>query len=340
MSPTAFVSGATGYIAQHIVALLLSKDYQVVGSVRSEEKGQHFAKLFNSSHFSYVVVPDIAIPGAFDEAFKAHPAISTVFHVASPFHLSSENVEQNLLKPLIEGTKNILSAIKSFGTNVRRVVLTSSAAAVEATPGYDYADKLVNEDSWTELTYEQALKNGIDGYSGSKVFAEKAAWEFANSEHKPHFDMAVVNPVFVFGPQAFESEAKENLNSSVGHIDAYLKLKPTDPYPTFEGKFTDVRDVAKAHIVAAESAEAANQRLVLCNGGFVPQKLANIIREHFPKLRETIPVGTPENENAPLQNPFAGKLDNSKTNKILGFEQISLEQSVVDTVSQILKSRE
>ena len=47
MSTTVFVSGATGFIAQNIIKELLSKDYKVIGSVRSEKKGQDLEKLIN-----------------------------------------------------------------------------------------------------------------------------------------------------------------------------------------------------------------------------------------------------------------------------------------------------
>ena len=51
-----FVSGATGYIAQHIVKTLLEKNYKVVGSVRSTEKGEKLKKLLQSANFNYEVV--------------------------------------------------------------------------------------------------------------------------------------------------------------------------------------------------------------------------------------------------------------------------------------------
>lgn len=70
MSTTVFVSGATGFIAQNIIKELLSKDYKVIGSVRSEKKGQDLEKLINSSNFKYTIVPEIGTPGAFDETLK------------------------------------------------------------------------------------------------------------------------------------------------------------------------------------------------------------------------------------------------------------------------------
>ena len=45
---TVIVSGATGFIAQHVVKQLLAKNYQVIGTVRSTAKGDHLLKLFNN----------------------------------------------------------------------------------------------------------------------------------------------------------------------------------------------------------------------------------------------------------------------------------------------------
>lgn len=44
MTTTVFVSGATGFIAQHIVVILLSNGYSVVGLVRDVAKGEAFRR--------------------------------------------------------------------------------------------------------------------------------------------------------------------------------------------------------------------------------------------------------------------------------------------------------
>ena len=72
MSSTILVTGASGFIAAHVVNTLLRKDYRVRGTVRSEKSAAEVRK----THAKYPdqlelsIVPNISVPGAFDEAVK------------------------------------------------------------------------------------------------------------------------------------------------------------------------------------------------------------------------------------------------------------------------------
>lgn len=60
-------------------------------------------------------------------------------------------ISQNeLLAPAIKGTTNVLTAAKELG--VRRVVVTSSISAITPSP-YWPANKLKNEECWTDVDY-------------------------------------------------------------------------------------------------------------------------------------------------------------------------------------------
>ena len=126
-----FVSGATGYIAQHIIAQLLEQNYKVIGSVRTQAKADRLARLFNNPNLSFVIVPDLAKLDAFDEAFKEHgKEIKYVLHTASPCFFESDDVVNEILIPARNGTLSILESIKKHAADtVERVVVTSSYAA-------------------------------------------------------------------------------------------------------------------------------------------------------------------------------------------------------------------
>ena len=86
--------------------------------------------------------------------------------------------KKDLLDPAIIGTTGILKAIKKSAPTVKRVVITSSFAAVinpakGVRPRYVYS-----ESGWNPITEEEALQSPIAGYRASKTFAEKAAWDF------------------------------------------------------------------------------------------------------------------------------------------------------------------
>jgi len=68
-----------------------------------------------------------------------------VIHTASPFHFAFEKPEE-LLLPAINGTKNLLHAIKDVAPQVKRVIITSSfASIIDPTkgmrPSYVYSEK-------------------------------------------------------------------------------------------------------------------------------------------------------------------------------------------------------
>ncbi|KAG5421597.1 hypothetical protein I9W82_000688 [Candida metapsilosis] len=329
-----FVSGATGFIAQHVVKELVKQGYEVVGSVRSEAKGEHLSKLINSYKFSYVVVPDIVAKGAFDHVLQDNENIESFIHTASPVDFGVSNIQTGLLDPAIEGTKNVLSAIKNYGKNVKNVVVTSSVAAVDDASGKRPSNSLSTESSWNEISLQQGLQNTSLGYKAAKTFAEKEVWRFAE-ENKGQFNVTTVNPTYVFGPQAFKVQNKNQLNDSAEYVNKIIKLKPEDSIPFFASSFIDVRDVAKAHVAAIKRPKEFNgQRLLLIDSPWTNELLAVIINEHFPNL--DIPKGSKEKSDKELATADL-KWDNSKTKSLLDFGFIPLEKSVVDAVQQLLE---
>ncbi|RLV95128.1 putative NADPH-dependent methylglyoxal reductase GRP2 [Spathaspora sp. JA1] len=329
-STSVFVSGANGFIAQHIVKQLLAKGYSVVGSVRSESKGKELESLVQNDKFTYEIVPSLTEKGAFDEALKRHPEVTVFLHTASPFSFSVKDIENDLLKPAVDGTLNALTGIKNVAPQIKKVVVTSSAVAVFGFgPQFD-PTKIYNEDDWNPVTREQALSNPMFGYFGSKKLAELAAHGFVNTE-TVNFDISFINPPYVFGPQAYAVKDKSNLNVSNEVINKVVKLGENDEIPAEGHVFVDVRDVARAHLVAFENDEAKGKRLLLVSGSYTLDSIANIIKEKFPESK--VPKG--DGSRFDEISKSIHKFDNSKTKAILGFEFKSLEESVFDTVEQI-----
>ncbi|KAF3991282.1 hypothetical protein FT663_02783 [Candidozyma haemuli var. vulneris] len=335
-STTVLISGASGFIALHTVQELVKQGYNVVGSVRSEEKGEYVKKASgNPEKFTYEIVEDIEKEGAFDDFVKKHPEATVFLHTASPFHFIAPDVERDLLLPAINGTKNALKSIKENGSNIKRVVVTSSYAAIASPEKSKQAGKEWDESSWNDITWEQALENPFLGYFGSKTFAEKAAWDFVKEE-KPGFVLSTVNPVYVFGPQPTNEFNSTQLNTSSEIINSILKIKDTEAkVNSYNGAAVDVRDVAKAHLVAFEKDEAKEQRLLLSSGKFTQQTVLDVLHVNFPSEAQHVPIGEPGSDREEIKTTASPK--NDKTRKILGFELISVEQSIVDSAKQILE---
>jgi nucleoside-diphosphate-sugar epimerase len=88
-----------------------------------------------------------------------------VVHTASPYYLNVVDPVKEFLDPAIKGTTGVLKSIKAHAPTVKRVVITSSSAAMLNPPNHS---KVYDENSWASMTWEEALipKNT---YRGSKV---------------------------------------------------------------------------------------------------------------------------------------------------------------------------
>lgn len=343
MSPTVLITGASGFIAQHIVKLLINNGYSVVGTVRLAAKGEKLkanCNLISDGKFQYTIVPDIGAEGAFDHVFSDHPQISIVLHTASPFFYDTTDPEKDLVLPAMHGTTNIMKAIQKEidggNTTIKRVVITSSDAALYSADDEQDATLSFDESSWNDISYTDAIKDPINAYYGAKSFAEKIAWEAAKTPSFP--PLVSVNPVYVFGPQAFENEVSETLNTSNELINGLIKLGPDGKFDNDKGGFVDVRDVAKAHLAAMKEDRLIGKRLYMSNGKFSVQMLLDIVNSKIPAFKGKIPVGNPG--SGPKDISTMAKTSNAATRELLGIEWVSLNDCVVDVVDQILRFRE
>lgn len=341
MSNTGLVSGASGFIALHILSQLLKQDYKVIGTVRSHEKEAKLLRQFqHNPNLTLEIVPDISHPNAFDKVLqKRGREIRYVLHTASPFHYDTTEYEKDLLIPALEGTKNILNSIKKYAADtVERVVVTSSCTAIITLAKMNDPSVVFTEESWNEATWESCQIDGINAYFASKKFAEKAAWEFTK-ENEDHikFKLTTVNPSLVFGPQLFDEDVHGHLNTSCEMINGLIHTPVNASVPDFHSIFIDVRDVALAHLYAFQKENTAGKRLVVTNGKFGNQDILDILNEDFPQLRGLIPLGKPGTGDQVIDR--GSTTDNSATRKILGFEFRSLHESVHDTAAQILKKQ-
>jgi len=329
---TLLMTGSTGFVGSHILKELLEKGYNVRLPVRSESSAAGVAAKFPQyeSQLSFAVVPDITKPELFKDAFaKTALPVTAVIHSAAPFVLKVEDNRRDLLDPIINSSVAILEAVKRYGPNVKRVVNTSSFAAIldlgqGARPGYTYS-----EADWNPMSYDEAsTADAASAYCAAKALAEKAMWDWVETEQSA-FALVSVNPPWVFGPHVGGVGDTSKLNESSHALFSLLDAKAIPPVDF--GGYTDVRTIAAAHVAALEKEEAAGQRF-LVGSHFDYQSAVDAVRTELPQLHSRLPLGTPG------KLPEVYSLDGSKAEKVLGVRYIPLNETLRDSFLQLLEA--
>lgn len=294
------------------------------GTVRSTEKGDYLKQLFkrHADRFSYVVAEDLETPGVFDDAVKG---VDGVLHTASPFHMETEGKAlTTLINPAVKGTKNVLASIAKEG-KVKRVVITSSFAAIVDNNGkrmpYTYT-----EADWNISDAEGSAKEGdqqtpLNAYRASKTLAERAAWEFVET-NDISFDLATINPPLVMGPLIHQVKSPDTLNTSAKSVWKLVHNGQGAP-----GCAVDVRDVAQAHVEALVRPNAGGQRFAPTIGKYCQQQCADII--HASKKPAVTNEWKKNTKTDIGDEPPPFDLDGSKTERELGIKYHSLQQMCV-----------
>ncbi|OHW90935.1 NAD-dependent epimerase dehydratase [Colletotrichum incanum] len=315
------LTGANGFIAQHILAQFLAAGHSVRAVVRSESSASQLRKVFSSylpSQLDTALVPDITTPGAFDQVLVSNPPFDTVLHTASPFNFRKGNSNADFLDPAIKGTTEILHGVNRVAPTVKRIIVTSSMAAIIDIfkPPVSNPPKIYDHRDWLKVSRQDAetTENPHLPYLASKTFAEKSAWAFV-AENKPSFDLVTINPPLVYGPlyDASAIKSPQDLNQS---------------------NYMLYGNVARAHLLAATTPAAGGNRFVVSPGGVSNQKIANILREKFPELKGRIPAGDPTKSALP-EGLFG--VDASLAGNVLGLEYRKLEDTIGDTAGQIIE---
>ncbi|OOF94542.1 hypothetical protein ASPCADRAFT_208212 [Aspergillus carbonarius ITEM 5010] len=334
------VTGGSGFLANTLIDTLLARGHSVVTTVRTPEKAQRLQSQrpeIPSSRLSFQIVEDISQLNAFDQAVISDPPFTAVIHTASPFHYSIDNVKKDMLDPAVNGTVGILQSVHKYAPTVKRVVITSSFAAMfnASKP----AGSKYSEADWNPVTWEDAESagnaQGQAGYRTSKALAEKEAWGFMEKE-KPGFSLTVMNPSLIFGPVAPSLKSLGEVNTSNQRIRDFVEGKFEEKCPPTGSQFwVDVRDAALAHAVAVEREETAGKRYFLTAGSFCNAEVVEVLGEEFPESRDGLPAGEALADGRfPSGGPKYG-FDNSASVEGLGLTYRSLKESVVDTVHSL-----
>ena len=334
---TVLVTGGSGFIGSHVILQLLSAGHIVRTTVRDLKREPEVrALLRQGGPEPGERVRFFAADLMKDAGWKEAAAGSEyVMHIASPFPVHVPKDENELIVPAREGALRMLRAARDAG--VKRVVLTSSFAAV----GYGHPEqtKPFDEADWTDLNGE-----GLTAYVKSKTLAERAAWELIAKEGGG-LELAVVNPVGVFGPVLGADYA-----TSILIVQKMMDgAMPGVPRLVIGG--VDVRDVADLHLRAMVHPAAKGERFLAVAGDFVSlAEMGRMLKRRMGAGAKRVPTRELPDwlvRLAVLKDPAVkqilpelGKQKNAtseKAQRVLGWKPRSVEDSVVATAESLLR---
>ncbi|KAJ0417540.1 NAD(P)-binding protein [Aspergillus carlsbadensis] len=335
--PFILVTGANGFLGTWIIRQLLENGNRVRAAVRSMDRGAYLLELFSSytGRLDIVAVGDMTEPNAFGQAVVG---VDGIIHTASPVTTVADEPEE-LIRPAVKGVTGILESARDHGTRIRRIVITSSCAAIVDTSDVEVT---VSEQDWNDRRVQECETlgrnaSGLSKYSASKTLAERAAWDFveANKE-RISWDLTTINPPYIFGPTIHDVKGPDALNSSsILFYNAVIKNNffGANPLTSPSHAWVDVRDVAAAHVKALETPSAAGERIIVSAGRWVWQDMINTA------------LSLPESIYRPHGDVTGPKkvttrlitFETGKQKRILGLRLRSLEECVRDILVDYAK---
>ncbi|GAA5883895.1 hypothetical protein JCM16303_007442 [Sporobolomyces ruberrimus] len=330
------VTGANGFVASHVVEQLLLHGYRVRGTARSASKLDILKKRWDEKypgHFEVAEVKDICAEKAFDEAMKDCVGVA---HVAAS--VSFDTSLDEIVRVAVEGTLNALRSAVST-SSVKRVVLTSSIAAV-GFPGGEKRERKLGQEDYNLMAVETAkvlpdgdpLKGNF-GYFSSKTQAEMAAWNFMQ-ENNPSFTLNTICPAWCIG-EVFDP-ASQTTSTPAMTRDIFL-AKPGDPMPSFGAmEYVPVSDIGLLHVGALVLPDVESKRLIGSAYADDWTRALSIFRKRFPN-REF--CGDPTQTEFPSLESVYDLRESEEILRRMGKKDgwDPLEEALVQTVSSYLR---
>ena len=237
-----------------------------------------------------------------------------VFHVASVFG-PTDRYEQTAM----ENVNGTIDLIHTYGSTIQRqkhsqhhhhpnvvivpdqcrFILTSSMAAVRGTGQIPYNQQYYTHQDWN--TYSDIVANATirdnanwgTYYQWSKMESERQAWDLCRNQWSDCLVMTALCPSFVFGPlmDATSSSSSSSSSYSITLVDQWIR----GVSPVQSRLFVDVRDVAKAHVLAAMNDAAIGQRIIVSTEARIPsQEIAQWIKDEIGRCHLPVDMVDPD----------------------------------------------
>lgn len=225
----ALVTGGTGFLGSHITRTLVEAGH----TVRVLRRPTSRLDLLEGLPVEHAL-GDVVDPASLEQAMQG---CEWVFHVAAVAdYWRANRIKMYLVN--VNGTANVLKTARRAG--VRRVIFTSSGAAIG----------LRNGDGSVDETIPFNLPPRDFPYGHSKFLAEQEVQRAVAQGQ----DVVILNPSVVLGPG--------DLNMISGSSIVEFARGNVFMYPAGGITVIDVRDVAAAHVSAAERGRTGERYLL------------------------------------------------------------------------------
>ncbi|MFF7052915.1 NAD-dependent epimerase/dehydratase family protein [Streptomyces griseorubiginosus] len=330
------VTGGSGFVGSHLVRRLLERGYEVHATVRSLANPAKVRPLRDmQDEFPGALSlfeADLLQEGSFDAGMAG---CRVVFHVASPFFMPEKikDGRKDMVDPALTGTRNVLAGIERT-PSVERLVFTSTVGAVFG----DYSDVRDMEGRiLSERYFNTSSTVENNPYHYAKTVAERAAWDAEAAQSR--WRMVSVNPGLILGPSL--TPASES--GSLFLLEELFKGYFFYGAPDFSFTTVDVRDVADAHIAAAEKPDAKGRYILAARTMTSFHEMSRVIRARYPRDRRLPRTALPH-WPVRILGPAFGltqdyirkhlgirfEVDNSRSVNELGLVYRPVEETVLD----------
>jgi dihydroflavonol-4-reductase len=319
---TLLVTGATGFLGEHLCRVVMEQGHTVRGLARS--RSAVLAEL-GVEHVRGDVLEGPELDRALD-------GVDAVFHLAGAVSRDPDDA-QRMMRLHVDGTRRVLERMAAAG--IKKMVLASTSGTI----GVSKDEEILDESA----PYAEEIVAGWPYYA-SKIYQERLAFEHGE---RLGIDIIAVNPSLLLGPG-------DRRLSSTGDVRKFIKRKiPVVP----EGgiNFVDARDAAAATAAALDRGRPGERYLL---GGpnwtmkeffarlgrvanvapprlKLPAKLnrwgASLVEELYRHRGKEPPV---DRISVEMSEHFWW-IDSSKAERELGFQARDPQLTLVDTVAYL-----
>jgi dihydroflavonol-4-reductase len=246
MRPT-LVTGANGHVGNNICRLLVQRGEPVRAMMRTTADP---APLHGMD--VEVVHGDILDP---ESVARAVEGCGRVYHAAAGFLMWAQDPEHAIIRPSVDGTRNVMKAAGKAGVEKVLYVSTGGTIGFSSTPDTPRSEADFNKDAHTP-------------YFIGKIAAEKEAFRIGEREKVA---VTAINPGLILGPRFWKPS--ESTRQVIDFLNSGLPVY-------FEGGFgvVDVEDVAAGALLAMDKGRD-QERYIISGENVTVKQLFSLVAE-------------------------------------------------------------